>query len=197
MPSKVNGSYWWLFWPHISNGILIGLSRKLETAAKKRGGGQIRPWIKGIVNHTYWVAASSGKNAQLKLEKWKSISNRMINVHYHDSELYPECEHSELEPRDWMRQGNTFFKVMNRRGGGLLLLFNYSLSFLSYEHLHFHEGSRCHKMVKEIVESPYLLRDLPKLSHVHQTYGLEVFHSVVNHFAPKSTHFFYTPMLAR
>ena len=52
-------------------------------------------------------------------------------------------------------------------------------------------------MVKDVVESPYLLRDLPKLSPVYQTYGLEVFHSVVNHFAPKSTHFFYTPMYAR
>ena len=38
-------------------------------------------------------------------------------------------------------------------------------------------GSRCHKMVKNVVESPYLLRDLPKLSPVYQTYGLEVFHS--------------------
>lgn len=28
------------------------------------------------------------------------------------------------------------------------------------------------------VESPYLLRDLPKLSHIHQTKGFEVFHSV-------------------
>lgn len=47
------------------------------------------------------------------------------------------------------------------------------------------------------VESPYLLRDLPKLSHIHQTKGFEVFHSVVNHFVQKSTHFFYIPMLAR
>lgn len=85
----------------------LGISRKLENAAKKRGAGEIRPWIKGIVNHTYWVAASSGDNGQLKLEKWKSISNHIINVHNHDSEIYPECEHGELEPRDWMRHGNT------------------------------------------------------------------------------------------
>lgn len=86
--------------------LFLGLSRKLENAAKKRGAGQIRPWIKGIVNHTYWVAASSGDNGQLKLDKWKSISNHIINVHNHDSEIFPECEHGELEPRDWMRQGN-------------------------------------------------------------------------------------------
>lgn len=42
-----------------------------KNAAKKRGAGQIRPWIKGIVNHTYWVAASSGDNGQLKLDKWR------------------------------------------------------------------------------------------------------------------------------
>ncbi|XP_061190456.1 uncharacterized protein LOC133198376 [Saccostrea echinata] len=123
----------------------------------------IRPWIKSIVNHTYWVAASSGNNGQMKTDKWKSLSNHLINVHDHDSEVFPRCEHGQLEePRDWMQQ-----------------------------------GSRCHKMVKDVVESPYLLRDLPKLSPVYQTYGLEVFHSVVNHFAPKSTHFFYMPMHAR
>ncbi|XP_062570614.1 uncharacterized protein LOC134232645 [Saccostrea cucullata] len=117
-----------------------------------RGAGQIRPWIKSIVNHTYWVAASSGNNGQMKVDKWKSISNHLINVHEHDSEVFPRCEHGQLiEPRDWMQQ-----------------------------------GSRYHKMVKDVVESPYLLRDLPKLSPVYQTYGLEVFHSVVNHFAPKS-----------
>ena len=47
------------------------------------------------------------------------------------------------------------------------------------------------------MKSPYLLRDLGKLSPVHQTFGLEVYHSVVNHFAPKSTHFCYESMLAR
>lgn len=49
--------------------------KKTRKCRKKRRAGQIRPWIKGIVNHTYWVAASSGDNGQLNLEKWKSISN--------------------------------------------------------------------------------------------------------------------------
>ena len=58
-------------------------------------------------------------------------------------------------------------------------------------------GSRAFKGFRGVVESPYLLRDLGKLSPVHQTYGLEVYHNIVNHFAPKSTHFFYESMLAR
>nr|XP_022294456.1 uncharacterized protein LOC111104677 [Crassostrea virginica] len=59
------------------------------------------------------------------------------------------------------------------------------------------EGSRAHKLFRDVVESKFLLKDIGKLSPLHQTYGLEVFHSVVNTFAPKSTHFFYPAMLAR
>ncbi|XP_061179861.1 uncharacterized protein LOC133188445 [Saccostrea echinata] len=64
---KPNINHYFDVW-HVAKGI----SRKLETAAKKRGAGQIRPWIKSIVNHTYWVAASSGNNGQMKTDKWKS-----------------------------------------------------------------------------------------------------------------------------
>uniref|UniRef100_A0A8B8BZW4 Uncharacterized protein LOC111114388 n=1 Tax=Crassostrea virginica TaxID=6565 RepID=A0A8B8BZW4_CRAVI len=59
------------------------------------------------------------------------------------------------------------------------------------------EGSRAHKLFRDVVESKFLMKDIGKLSPLHQTYGLEVFHSVVNTFAPKSTHFFYPAMLAR
>ncbi|XP_021342022.1 uncharacterized protein LOC110454168 isoform X2 [Mizuhopecten yessoensis] len=58
-------------------------------------------------------------------------------------------------------------------------------------------GSRPHKMLVSVVQSPYLLRDIGKLSPNHQTYGLEVFHNIVNHFASKSNHYFYPSMLAR
>ncbi|XP_078333324.1 uncharacterized protein LOC144625600 [Crassostrea virginica] len=105
-----------------------GISKKLETAAKGMVlvksvlgcAGQIRPWIKRKANHTYWVAASSGNNGQMKIDKRKSISNHLINVHEHNSEVFPQCEHGQLdETRAWMQQ-----------------------------------GSRCHKMVKDVVESP-------------------------------------------
>ncbi|XP_052692151.1 uncharacterized protein LOC128170423 [Crassostrea angulata] len=51
--------------------------------------------------------------------------------------------------------------------------------------------------MKEIILSPFLVKDIAKLSPTHQTYSLEVFHSVVNHYAPKSTHFYYPAMYAR
>ena len=84
---------------------ILGISRKLEVAAQKRAAGDIRPWIKGIVNHTYWVAASCGEDRTLKVAKWKSVTNHIINKHVHDSELFSRCEHEELEERAWLIEG--------------------------------------------------------------------------------------------
>ncbi|CAN8016911.1 unnamed protein product, partial [Ixodes persulcatus] len=44
---------------------------------------------------------------------------------------------------------------------------------------------------------PQLLRDFPFLSPKEQTFGLESFHAVLIHFAPKSSKFLYEGMLAR
>ncbi|CAG2218046.1 unnamed protein product [Mytilus edulis] len=49
----------------------------------------------------------------------------------------------------------------------------------------------------EVIESKYLLNDLKKLSPVHQTYGLEVYHHLVTQYTPKNTHFFQYAMKAR
>uniref|UniRef100_A0A8W8JEL4 Uncharacterized protein n=1 Tax=Magallana gigas TaxID=29159 RepID=A0A8W8JEL4_MAGGI len=68
---------------------------------------------------------------------------------------------------------------------------------LNEERLWLKEGSKAHKLFREVVESRYLTRDVGKLSPLHQTYGLEMYHSVVNSFAPKNTHFFYPAIMAR
>nr|XP_034319055.1 uncharacterized protein LOC117687059 [Crassostrea gigas] len=133
-----------------------GISKKLETASKKRDCGNIRPLIKSSVNHCYWVAASCGEDSELKVQKWSSLVQHVSNQHEH-------CEHELLnEERLWLK-----------------------------------EGSRAHKLFREVVESRYLTRDVGKLSPLHQTYGFEMYHSVVNSFAPKNTNFFYPAMMAR
>lgn len=69
--------------------------------------------------------------------------------------------------------------------------------FIFFLFIPFFAGSRAHKLFRDVVDSNYLMWDIPKLSPLHQTYGLEVYHSVVNSFAPKNTHFFYPAMMAR
>ncbi|XP_071138376.1 uncharacterized protein [Mytilus edulis] len=86
--------------------IAKGIYQKLETRAKKKDTGDIRPWIKSIVNHTYWVAASSGEDQNEKIHKWTSISNHIMNKHVHESDVFPQCIHGELEEqRAWLKQG--------------------------------------------------------------------------------------------
>lgn len=59
------------------------------------------------------------------------------------------------------------------------------------------EGSESFQRLKAILAAPHLLRDLPRASHKAQTFGLEAFHSLLIHFAPKSSKFTYEGMLAR
>ena len=51
-------------------------------------------------------------------------------------------------------------------------------------------------LFREMVDSRFLTGDVGKLSPIHKTYSLEVYHSV-NLFAPKNTHFFYLAMMAK
>ncbi|XP_060072662.1 uncharacterized protein LOC132552497 [Ylistrum balloti] len=143
---------------HVSKGV----TKNLETCAKKKDGEPTRQWTKSIGNHMYWSAISAGNDGEEKLAKWTSLSNHICNIHEGHSDKFPRCLHSPCDDKEWLIK-----------------------------------GSRQHKMVISVVESPYLLRDVAKLSPFHQTYSLEVFHSVVNHFASKSTHFFYSSMQAR
>lgn len=59
------------------------------------------------------------------------------------------------------------------------------------------KGSRVHKALAAIINSPALMRDIGQLSPRDQTSGLESFHKIVCFFAPKSTHYFYLQMRAR
>ncbi|EEC03658.1 conserved hypothetical protein, partial [Ixodes scapularis] len=59
------------------------------------------------------------------------------------------------------------------------------------------EGTETFRKLEAILMAPNLLRDIPFLSPKEQTFGLESFHAVLIHFAPKSSKFQYDGMLAR
>ncbi|KAG0435527.1 hypothetical protein HPB47_018430 [Ixodes persulcatus] len=59
------------------------------------------------------------------------------------------------------------------------------------------EGTETFNKLKAILMAPHLLRDIPFLSPKEQTSGLESYHAVLIHFAPKATKFRYEGMLAR
>ncbi|XP_064485467.1 uncharacterized protein LOC135397853 [Ornithodoros turicata] len=65
------------------------------------------------------------------------------------------------------------------------------------ERLWLHEGTEPFMKLHSILMSKYLLVDIPKLSPRDQTYGLEAYHSLLIHFAPKSHSYTFEGMLAR
>ncbi|XP_077512495.1 uncharacterized protein LOC144123549, partial [Amblyomma americanum] len=60
-----------------------------------------------------------------------------------------------------------------------------------------HMESKAFQKLQDIANSKALLQDMPRLSTRHQTYGLEDFHSLLVHFAPKTYHYSYLGMRAR
>jgi 7-cyano-7-deazaguanine synthase in queuosine biosynthesis len=44
------------------------------------------------------------ENGDLAVAKWESVTNHVLNIHEHDSELYPHCTHEVIE-RAWLDEG--------------------------------------------------------------------------------------------
>ncbi|XP_064461986.1 uncharacterized protein LOC135372250 [Ornithodoros turicata] len=59
------------------------------------------------------------------------------------------------------------------------------------------EGTETYKKLHDILLAKLLLKDIPQLSSAQQTFGLETFHAVLIHFAPKSYSFSDQGMVAR
>ena len=147
-----------------------GVTKKLAKKAKTKHCGQIYPWIQSISNHLWWAAQTCNNDAQLLVEKWKSIVYHISNVHEWDSDpkaLFPKCVHQTLSSeeersRKWLRS-----------------------------------GSVAHSALRKVVLQDTLLRDMKKLVGFHHTGSLEVFHSLLLKYCPKRQHFSYVGMQAR
>ena len=87
---------------------------KLLKLAKEKECDELNKWIRSICNHMYWVAASTPDgNGPLMLEKWQTVANHVINVHRHDGDLFPQCQHGRLEGRarqkKWLKPGKHIY----------------------------------------------------------------------------------------
>ena len=87
-----------------------GLKKKLFAISKEKDCGELQQWIKSIINHLYWTAATSeGLEADVILARWLSLNNHIINIHSDHSALFTTCEHGPLEGRErhklWLKPG--------------------------------------------------------------------------------------------
>ena len=82
-----------------------GIKKKIAAKSKRKDCALLQVWQKSVVNHVYFCAATSGGNQDLALAKWKSILRHVTDVHQGHDPMFTECEHGDLEPREWMREG--------------------------------------------------------------------------------------------
>lgn len=78
---------------------ITGLTKKLEALGNQKGCQDVRAWIKSIINHLYWSAASS-KSSDEAVAKWLSVINHVQDIHVHDCWQFPECLHGQLDTTD-------------------------------------------------------------------------------------------------
>ena len=93
--------------------IFVGVQKKVMGLAKKKDCELVSKWQQSIVNHIYWVAASTtDEEEELRLAKWTSLKNHLQNIHEGHGELFPACLHGELEGRErqkkWLRPGKPY-----------------------------------------------------------------------------------------
>lgn len=91
-----------------------GISKKLEAISKQKDCEKLKKWIKSIINHIYWTAASSTSEPE-RIAKWTTILNHVRDVHTHEDPLYPKCEHVIRKTTDkskWLQADTlAFYKL--------------------------------------------------------------------------------------
>ena len=64
--------------------------------------GDLLAWIKSIINHLHWCAASTpaGADREVAVAKFKSLKKHILNVHVHEDPKYPNCTHPPIQQGD-------------------------------------------------------------------------------------------------
>ena len=78
---------------------IVGLKKDLKAARAKDKSGLIAAWESAVINHLYYVAASTPAEtpswSDMVESKWRSLTNHVVNIHRHGAnELYDKCAHS-------------------------------------------------------------------------------------------------------
>ena len=96
--------------------------KKLTKKAKDRHCCHLFPWIQSLSNHLWWSAQSCKGDAQVLVEKWKSIVHHISNVHEWDNDtkaLFPKYVHQTLSPEEqhsnkWLKSGSVAHNALKK-----------------------------------------------------------------------------------
>ncbi|XP_034082366.1 uncharacterized protein LOC117552821 [Gymnodraco acuticeps] len=76
------------------------VGKKLKAICKLKGCEDLKAWQQSIINHLYWAVVSSTQdNAELIVDKWKSVERHVLNLHSGHGGKFPTCAHKRLQGR--------------------------------------------------------------------------------------------------
>ncbi|KAL3882435.1 hypothetical protein ACJMK2_028774, partial [Sinanodonta woodiana] len=101
--------------------VLHSVYKKLEAAGKRKGCDVVGRWARSISNHMYWCAASSCGDGEVVQQKWFSILNHVANIHRGHGDKFLQCEHEELDNREWIKYGSKAHTEVKKVVKGRLL----------------------------------------------------------------------------
>ncbi|XP_078793294.1 uncharacterized protein LOC111948705 isoform X1 [Oryzias latipes] len=96
-----------------------GLRKKLVALSKEKDCSDLKEWIDSIINHLYWsVMSTDSAEPNLVEAKWTSVLNHIVNIHTHNNELFPKCEHKRLRGRaarkKWLKPCSTLMVKLEK-----------------------------------------------------------------------------------
>lgn len=97
-----------------------GLRKKLVALSKEKDCTDLKEWIDSIINHLYWsVMSTDSAEPNLVEAKWTSVLNHIVNIHTHNNELFPKCEHKRLRGRaarkKWLKPCKYVLYILHSR----------------------------------------------------------------------------------
>jgi hypothetical protein len=142
------------------------LVKRLKSVDKKAP--LLGAWRSSIVNHLWWSAATCNGDAEVLLEKFKSVLNHISNVHsWEGNKHFQKCDHPPISDSE------------------------------SREKMWISPGSADYRYLKDVIEDKRWLKDLTHINKYCHTGLLECYHNVWLKYLPKRSHFSYDGMVAR
>ena len=145
------------------------ITSKLRKLAKRKGCKIIQEWIRQIGNHLFWCADNCGGDAEKIKQMWKSLLHHISNRHRFKRSYpkYPKCSHKPLTKKEALKK-----------------------KWIA-------KDSIAYDALEKVILDIKTLNDMEHLVDPLHTGNIEVFHSVINSYAPKKHEFELNVMDAR
>ena len=133
------------------------IKSKLRPLTQRKGCKILQEWLKPIGNHLFWCSENCGGDPEKLIQMWKSLLHHVVDKHKFGKTYpkYKRCSHK------------VYTRIAARKKKWLT------------------KDSPAYNNLEKVVLDKRNLKDMEQLTNPLHTGSLEVFHSLINCYAPK------------